>query len=38
MSDESWFLIAIAIFFAGMYLFKKVGDGKIKFSVFDREK
>ena len=35
MTDEIYFLIALIIFFFGMYLFKKVGDGKIKFSKLD---
>ena len=31
MSDSGWCLVALIIFFIGMYLFKLVGDGKIKF-------
>ena len=35
MSNDGWCIVALIIFFIGMYLFKLVGDDKIKFSPLD---
>ena len=35
MRDSDWCFLVLIMFFIGMYLFKKVGDGKIKFCSLD---